>query len=404
MSRLSEPSRLRAYFSSPKGKRAILWMTYFLFWSGSAAVMPFISVYYESVHLSGMQIGQLNSIPLFMTLISSVAFGFLSDVSKSNKILLRFCAAGLIVVLFLFPRIQIFITFLPIVLFYSIFHAPNNPILDETTLVALENPEDYGKIRAGGSIGWGIMVLATGFLIDNLGLGISVIFYINIVFLILFFLIIEFLPQAAPNHSTTGSEVTLKKLGKMLSKPGFLLFFLLIIIWGMGESSIGNFLFLHIKHLGGSSTLMGTALSVSLIGEIATFSMAGKIQAKIGEFKMVLLAFIVLFIWLTGLSLIKDPNLIPVFQIFGGAGFGLIQAGSVAYVNRRAPKELGTTAQALRGGVLGGLGTGIGTLISGMLYEFSGSSVLFRIMSYVQLGGFVLGVLFYLRDRQRNIT
>ena len=45
-------------------------------------------------------------------------------------------------------------------------------------------------------------------------------------------------------------------------------------------------------------------------------------------------------------------------QIFGGAGFALIQSGSAAYVNRRAPKELGTTAQAL---------------ISGVLYEFSES-------------------------------
>jgi len=229
-----------------------------------------------------------------------------------------------------------------------------------------------------------------------------VIFYINIAFLVFFFLITAFLTGSTAKNITPGSDVTLKKLGKMLLQPGFLLIFLLIIIWGMGESSIGNFLFLHIKHLGGSSTLMGTALAISLIGEIVTFSMADRIQAKIGEFKMILLAFIVLFIWLTGLSLIKDPNFIPFFQIFGGAGFALIQSGSVAYVNRRAPKELGTTAQALRGGVLSGLGTGIGALISGMLYEFSGSSALFRIMSLVQLGGFVLGVLIFLRERRMN--
>ena len=393
---------MHAFFASLKGKRAILWLTFFLFWGGAAAVLPFISVYYESVNLSGSQIGQLNSIPLFVTLISSITFGFLSDVSKRNKLLLRICAVGMITALFLYPQAQTFTAFLPIVLIYSIFQAPANPILDQTTLVAVENPEIYGKVRVGGSIGWGIMVLAAGFLIDNLGIGIPVIFYINITFLVLFFLITAFLPGSTAKKITTGSDVTLKKLGKMLLQPGFLLIFLLITIWGMGESSISNFLFLHIKHLGGSSTLMGTALSISLIGEIMTFSMADRIQAKIGEFKMILLAFIVLFAWLTGLSLIKDPNLIPFFQIFGGAGFALIQSGSVAYVNRRAPQELGTTAQALRGGVLSGLGTGIGTLISGVLYEFSGSSALFRIMSLVQLGGFIMGVLMFLRDRRMN--
>ena len=202
MSPQSSISRLRAYFASPKGKRVSLWLTFFLFWGGAAAVLAFISVYYESVNLSGSQIGQLNSIPLFVTLISSVAFGFLSDVSKRNKLLLRICAVGIIAALFLFPRAQTFTAFLPIVLIYSIFLAPFNPILDETTLVALENPEMYGKVRVGGSIGWGVMVLATGFLIDNLGIGIPVIFYINIAFLVLFFLITTFLPGSTVKKTT----------------------------------------------------------------------------------------------------------------------------------------------------------------------------------------------------------
>jgi len=152
MSQQSPITRLRAYFASQKGKRASLWLTFFLFWGGAAAVLPFISVYYESVNLSGSQIGQLNSIPLFVTLISSVAFGFLSDVSKRNKLLLRICAVGMIAALFLFPQAQTFTAFLPIVLTYSIFQAPFNPILDKTTLVAMEKPEMYGKVRAGGSI------------------------------------------------------------------------------------------------------------------------------------------------------------------------------------------------------------------------------------------------------------
>jgi PPP family 3-phenylpropionic acid transporter len=264
----------------------------------------------------------------------------------------------------------------------------------------LEKPELYGRVRVGGSIGWGLMVLATGFLIDNLGLGLPVIFYLNIAFLLVFFLFIAVIPNLAPLERLDRSKVTFKKIGEMFQRPGFVLIFVLIIIWGMGEASISNFLFLHIKHLGGSSTLMGTALSISLIGEIVTFSIANKIQEKIGELKMILLAFIVLIVWLTGLALIKDPNMIPLFQVFGGAGFGLMHSGSVAYVNRRAPKELGTTAQALRGGLYSGFGVGIGTLFSGRLYENFGSSSLYQTMAFIQLGGLILGVFVYFRDRR----
>jgi PPP family 3-phenylpropionic acid transporter len=147
---------------------------------------------------------------------------------------------------------------------------------------------------------------------------------------------------------------------------------------------------------------MGIALSVSLIGEIITFTYAHKIQARLGPHKMILAAFVVLFTWLTGLSLIRDPNAIPFFQIFGGAGFALLQSGSVAYVDQRAPREIGTTAQAVRGALYFGLGAGVGAIISGMLYESFGSVVLFRTMSFVAMAGFLFGIFAYLIERRRT--
>ncbi len=392
----------KAFFQSPRGKRVAMWLAYFLFWGGSAAFLAYISLFYESVNLSGRQIGQLSSIPFFISLISSVVFGFLSDTSRRNHLLLRITTVGLIAVLLVFPRAQTFWLLFPTALIYSVFQAPTNPILDDTTLNALDKPENYGKVRLGGSIGWGLVVLLTGVLIDNLGFGIPVIFYINITFLFVFFFLIGLIPSPKKTAAENEEKPTLKSLGKMVTNPGVFLLFLVIIIWGMGEASISNFLFLHIKHLGGSSTLMGTALSVSLIGEILTFNFANRIQKKIGEMRMVLLAFVVLIVWLTGLSLIKDPNLIPAFQIFGGAGFALIQSGSVAYINRKAPRELGTTAQALRGGLYAGLGNGVGTLLSGALYEFYGSSSMYRIMIFIQLFGLAFGFYVYLRDRRKS--
>ncbi len=367
--------------------------------------MPYISVYYESVNLKGTQIGQLSSIPYFISMVSSILFAFLSDVSKQHKTVLRLCALGLIMVMALFPTAQSFASFLPIVVMYSVINAPFNSIMDQTTLTSLENPQNYGKIRVGGSIGWGLMVLVTGFLIDHLGLGLKVIFYVNIFFLLLFLINTINMPAAKKKQADQeDNPPTVKMIWDMLRLPGFLPFLVMIIIWGIGESAIGNFLFLHIQSLGGSSTLMGIALSISLVGEIVTFSIADKLQSKVGPQKMMLLSFLVLFAWLFGLSVIKNPNAIPLFQIFGGAGFALIQSGSVAYVNARAPKALGTTAQAIRGGILSGLGVGTGSLICGVIYEHSGSVVLFREMSYFVIVGFIIGVILYMNNQRKNKT
>ena len=397
-------NHVRAFFNSPRGIQFNLWLSYFIYWAGQASVLAYIGVYYESIDLKGTQIGVLNSIPFFITMFSSVIFGFISDVSKQHKRVLRICALSLMVVMALYPRMKTFLTLVPIVLLGSIINAPFNAILDETTLTSLRNPQNYGKIRVGGSIGWGLMVLVNGFLIDRAGMGLVIIFYIQIIFLALF-LINTTMMQGKPVHvSQSGKKPSLASILDMLRLPGFVPFLAVIVIWGVGESSITSFLFLHIKSLGGSSTLMGTALSVSLIGEIITFSIADKLQARIGPHKMILLSFVVLFTWLTGLSLIRNPNAIPFFQVFGGAGFALMQSGSVAYVNARAPKEVGTTAQALRGGIYSGLGVGIGTLISGYIYENSGSIILFRNMSFIVLAGFLLGIILYLRNRGAQET
>jgi PPP family 3-phenylpropionic acid transporter len=273
--------------------------------------------------------------------------------------------------------------------------------MDETALSALDNPRMYGRLRVGGSIGWGLMVLATGWLIDHLGFGLPVIFYLHILFNLLFILNIGIMPAVRQRKEAHEKRPSLKSVWEMLRKPGFALFLAVIIIWGIGESSIQGFLFLHIKSLGGSSTLMGTALSVSLIGEILVFSFADRIQKHIGPHRLVLAAFAVLVTWLTGLSLIRDPNAIPFFQVFGGAGFALLQSGSVAYVDKHAPGELGTTAQAIRGGLYSGFGVGVGTIISGRIYQAAGSVMLFRSMALAVLGGLIFGVIaFYIENRR----
>ena len=370
------------------------------YWAGMAAVMPFLSVYYESVHLKGGQIGQLRSIPLFVSLISSVGLAFLSDRLKQHKRVLLVCILGLMAALSVIPQLSTFTALVPIILMYSIFNTPIIPILDQMILSALDDPGNYGRIRVGGSIGWGIMVIATGYLIDSLKVGLSFIFYIDILLLSFLFILILFLPHEETSGASSQESVTLNKLIGMLKQPGFLIFLLIIIIWGIGQSAIGGFLFLHIKHLGGSASLMGISMSVSLIGEIIVFLFSSRIQHRIGTMPMVLLAFVVLFTWLIGLSLIRNPNVIPFFQIFGGSGFALLHSAGVAYMNKRAPEGLGTTAQAIRWGFFTGFGMGTGMIINGLMYENVGTVELFRNMAFVTLGGFLFALLVFINQRK----
>lgn len=393
--------RARQFIHSPRGARLAMWLVFFIYWAGMAATYPYISLYYESKGLLGAQIGQLNSIRSFIIFFSSILFAFLSDVSKRHKLVLRLCILGMIAALLLFPGAASFTAFIPVVLMLSIFNAPVNPILDETTLSALDDPHDYGKLRVGGSYGWGVVVLATGFLIERLSIGLGAIFYIQVLFMLLLFLLTFIMPEARAAAGGDHQRPTLQDLWLLMRQPGILMVVVFTLIWGMGESGVGNFLFLHIKYLGGSSALMGIAMTSALIGEIAVFSFTNQLQARLGAKRMMVLSFFIQFVWFSGLSLIRNPQAIPFFQFFGGASFGMMQTGSVAYVDACSPKNLGTTAQAIRGGVMLGLGIGLGSIINGFIYEKFGSVALFRSTSLLALVGLLSGLVAFMLIRQR---
>ena len=402
MQKTSFTARISTFFRTPRGTRAVLWGTFFLYWAGQAPFIPFIGLYYESINLSGVQIGQLGSIRSLVSFVSSILLAFLSDFLRRRRLILRVCILGMIAALLLFPRAASFWSLLPIVTLYSIFLSPTTAILDETTLRSLENPRDYSKVRLGGPVGWGILILITGWLLDNTNVSLAVIFNLHIFLLIPLLAFSWLLPEADRTPSVSAEKASFKDVWEMLRLPAFLPWMGLVLLWGVADSSILNFLFLHIKSISGNPALMSAALFISILGEIAGFAAAKRIQHKIGSRMMMALAFLMYFFLFTAVSSIKQPSMILPFMIFGGAGFSLIHAGSVVYVNQSAPKQIGTTAQALRGAIRLGLGSGTGALISGVLYQAYGSTALYRTMAFITLIAFFLGLLIRSLERSRG--
>ena len=393
MRKISLTARINTFFRTPRGTRAGLWGAYFLFWASLAPFIPFIGLYYESINLSGVQIGQLSSIRSLVSFISSILLAFLSDVLRRRRLILRICILGMAAALIIFPRAASFATLVPIVILYSIFLSPTNAILDETTLLSLDNPRDYSKVRMGGSVGWGILVFITGWLLDNAAVGLTIIFNMHIFLLALLLAFSWLLPKAGRAPGECAKKVSFKDVWEMLRLPAYLPWMGIIFLWGVADSSIIAFLFLHIKHLGGGTSLMGILLSAGILGEIAGFTAAKRIQHKVGTRRMIALSFAVLSFCLTAVSLIKQPAFFLFFMVIAGVGFSLMLAGSVSYVNMRAPKQIGTTAQAVRGAIQMGLGSSIGALISGALYQAYGSAALYRIMAIISLIAFFLALL-----------
>ena len=393
-------NRIKDYFASPKGRLSGLWLSYFLYWGSVAPFIPYVGLYYESVGLSGTQIGTLNSVRALVSFISAIAIAFLTDLLRRRKLIFVLCIIGMIAALFIFPFALSFATLIPIIALYSAFQAPAIAILDQDTLSTLENPRNYSKVRVGGSYGWGIIIFFAGLIIDRPGMPLTIIFALHIFFLLFLLALVAFTPKT--DTVSTTEKASLKDIGDLFRRPGFTLWMGVIFLFGMAEASLINFLFLHIRNIGGSASLMGLAMTFAILGEIIGFNFARRLQGRIGSRRMIVYAFAIRTIWYIFIALNHIPLLVLPIQILGGGSFSLIEAGSVAYVNERSPQRIGTTAQGVRSSILLRLSAAIGSLFAGAIYQRSGSARVYLIMAIVSAASFILAAILRNVERRRE--
>ena len=397
---MSLTNRIKDYFASPKGRLSGLWLSYFFYWGSIAPFIPYVGLYYDSVGLSGNQIGALNSVRAIVSFVSAIAIAFLTDVLRRRKLVFILCILGMIAALFVFPFALSFVTLLPIIALYSAFQAPAIAILDQDTLSTLENPRNYSKVRVGGSYGWGIIIFFAGLIIDRPGMPLTVIFALHIFFLLVLLLLVAFLPKT--DSAGVVEKASFQDVVDLFRRPGSLLWMGIIFLFGMAEASLINFLFLHIRDIGGSSSLMGLAMSFAILGEIIGFNLAKRVQGRVGSRRMIVLAFLFRTFWYILIGINRNPLLVLPIQILGGGSFSLIEAGSVAYVNERSPARIGTTAQGIRSSILLRLSAAVGSLIAGSLYQSVGSARMYLIMAGLSVFSLILAAILRTAERRRE--
>ncbi|MDK2982431.1 MAG: transporter, family, 3-phenylpropionic acid transporter [Chloroflexota bacterium] len=378
-----------------KGRYFSLVNAYFLYWFAAAAFVPYMSVYYESRGLAGKQIGLLISIPYMVTAASSFLFGYLADLIKKPAGILRLCALGFITALVVLARANTFLFTVLGCLTYAISAAPMNPILDRITLGFLSDPSQYGRVRIGGSLGWGLGVLIVSYLLSDWNF--STMFIVS-QSLLVFFLLNSFL---VPTQSgdVPHSQIRLKSMADFLRRKGTLILLLANVVWSLAESSITGYLFLHIKMLGGSSLMMGLSMACAILSEMLGFILAEKALKHMKLPVIIALAYLLQFLRLCSLALVRDPLLLVPFQFCGGASFALIWSASVAYINRYGDPDMQTAGQALKSGVMS-IGSSFSVLLGGYIYESYGTAVLFRCVALLILAVLLLGTGLIFRARR----
>jgi MFS transporter, PPP family, 3-phenylpropionic acid transporter len=368
---------------------------YFCYYGAAASLIPYLPVYYQSIGLSGKEIGLLVAIPPLVMLVGAPLWGGLADATQQHKRILMLAITLVLVSVAVLSRIRSFYLFIPVVAAYALFIAPVMPLVDNTVMEMLGRLSGkYGKQRLWGAVGWGIMAPFAGWLVEANSLDWTYYIYLALMTAGLF--IIAYLPV-----KQTGRSPKLRQgLRRLLLNRQWVFFLLVVLIGGTVLSMISSFLFLYLNDMNASSMLMGLSLTVATISELPVLYFSDRLLRRWSARGLLTLALLITVARSLAYASIRAPGWVLPIQLLHGATFSAMWVTGVAYANEIAPEGLGATAQGLFSGVFFGLAGVIGGLIGGMLYENLGAVMMFRWVGMIGLG-LALPLLLYQYTRTR---
>lgn len=242
----------------------------------------------------------------------------------------------------------------------------------------------YGRIRLGGTIGWGLFAPIAGALVLNYGLNIAFWVFAGIMFLNL--LVSQKFSFGKPEEHASDHH----GIRMLLTNRRWVIFLLFAFLGGVGAFSAASYLYPYMSELGADSRQMGVALTVATLTEIPIFFFGDRLVKRFGSYGLFMIALVLVSIRSLLYAVASTTFMVWVVQIFGGMIFPAMWVAGVSYADENAPAGLKSTAQGLFGAVMFGIGSAVSGFVGGILLENLGGRGMFFVFGIVILVGLVL--------------
>ena len=352
----------------------------FLIFAAVAFVAPFLVLYYQDLGFSGTQIGILAGLTPLVTMVSAPFWTGLADQTQRHRLILSVALFMSVVILIVVPGFSAFVPILLLIILFNAFYAPVSSFTDSATMHMLDDQKElYGRVRLGGTFGFGIAALIAGVYVQNYGLRYA--FWGGALLLFLALLVSQKLV-----FGTAHTGVAIKQgLRVLLVDRRWILFLTLALAGGFALAANNAYFLPYLKELGTAEAWMGVALTIGTLSEIPVLFFGNRLLQRFTANGLLLLAMIITGLRLVALAIVRTPEAALLLQLTTGLTFPAMWIAGVAYADQYAPPGMRATAQGLFGAMVFGLGLAIGGFVGGPLLENWGGQVLFLIFGAVVL-------------------
>jgi PPP family 3-phenylpropionic acid transporter len=373
-------------------KKTTSFLFYFLFFGANAAYMPYLVLWFQSLDFSGAQIGVLTSLFPLLAMVGVPLWTGLADATRRHRLIMSLSMLVPIGVGLLMPELTSFLPVLILVILFAFFGTPVNAFADSATMAMLgERKELYGRVRLGGTFGWGIASLLFGALIEDHGLRLGFYSFAGVSCLALL------VSQGFSFKQAESRESFLSGARTLLANHRFMLFLLMAMVCGIGLSMVNNYLFAYMEELHATRSAMGLAQTLATLSELPVLLFSSRLLKRLKPHSMLMMGMGFIVLRLLVYAAISTPQGVLVSQLMNGLTYAVVWVAGVSYVDQTAPTGISATGQGLFGSMVFGVGSAIGGFSGSMLLEGLGGRGMFGVTGLFML--VIMGVLLVLERR-----
>jgi PPP family 3-phenylpropionic acid transporter len=363
-----------------------------LYYAAAAFLLPFVVLYYQQLGFTGAQIGLLAGMAPLLTLIGAPLWTGIADATRHHRLIMTLAIAVAVVAGLIFPTLKTLGPVIVVVILSYFFAAPIVSFADSATMSMLEDEKElYGRVRIGGSIGWGLAAPIAGMLIQAYGLKMAFWGYAVLMFLGL-------IVSQRFIHGKSGESISFGgSFRTLLADYRWILFLALAFLSGVGFASTNYYLFPYLKELKASETMMGFALTIATLSELPVFFFAGRLIKHFKAHGLLMLGMVITGVRLLLFATFNFVAGILIVQILQGLTLPIVWVAGVSYADEHAPAGMSATAQGLFGAMVYGFGAAAGGFVGGLLLDSIGSRGMYFVFGAIVLAG--LGIVTLIERR-----
>lgn len=362
-------------------------LIYIATYAGRGFYAPFISLYLLSVGFTPTELGLLAGVSALVRLVLTPWVNSLADSRGAHRTLLRWMigATGVSTIatvgILLKPwQMAMFLT-------RDATDVPGAALMSQLTITSYKERGSsmYGKLRAMGSLGWGIATITAGWLI-SIG-GYALLMVLSGVVNLLMLPLLKVLPPRTAERPSRGAKPPKRHKAFWLLMASNLCFYI-------GMNALIVFMWAYFKdYMGADDATVGVLAALLGIAEIPWMVVMNRIYQRVSVRVALMVGIAGQAIFFLALAQMTNASVMLVWAAIRGLFYALQNISLTVMVSQISHPVNAATNQALAWVTIPGIAAVLMGPVSGWMYDHGQARLLFMISSGIALMGSLLLVI-----------